>query len=137
MEKGLADFVCVKQLAAQSEHDFLGKAAIIGALEALLDGRQEAFDAFAALTASHGDPEALFMYGACQARIGDAEGAIATLGRSVDGGFTVPQALRDHPWLAPLRGDRRVQALLERADDARREAGRAFLDAGGPALLGS
>ncbi|MFN8091657.1 MAG: hypothetical protein U0599_05425 [Vicinamibacteria bacterium] len=111
--------------------------AIIGALEALLDGRQEAFDAFAALTASHGDPEALFMYGACQARIGDAEGAIATLGRSVDGGFTVPQALRDHPWLAPLRGDRRVQALLERADDARREAGRAFLDAGGPALLGS
>jgi serine/threonine protein kinase/tetratricopeptide (TPR) repeat protein len=110
--------------------------SIIRALGALLDQHEDAFAAFAALAASHGDPEALFMYGACQARIGDRSAAVATLGASVDGGFAVPQALREHPWLAAVRADPAMAVLLERAEAARREAGRAFLEAGGPSLLG-
>ncbi len=50
----------------------------------------EAAAAFAELAATHTDPEALFMYGSCQARVGDGRGALAALTSAVDGGFTVP-----------------------------------------------
>ena len=78
-------------------------ASIVRALLALVDRSPDAAAAFAELAATHTDPEALFMYGACQARVGDTARAHSTLVASVEGGFTVPQALRDHPWLAPLR----------------------------------
>ena len=71
-------------------------------------------------------------------RIGDT--ARAHCRRStpaVDGGFTVPQALRHHPWLAPLREASTFGLLVARAEAARDEAQRAFQAAGGPALLGA
>ena len=111
-------------------------AAIVRALLALLDRSPDAAEAFAELAATHTDPEALFMYGACQARVGDTARALPTLVASVEGGFTVPQALRDHPWLAPLRETSTFGALLARAEAARSEAEQAFGAAGGPALLG-
>jgi hypothetical protein len=52
------------------------------------------------------------------------------------GGFTVPEALRRHPWLEPLRGEAAFGALVERAEAVRGDAGRAFHEAGGPVLLG-
>jgi hypothetical protein len=110
--------------------------AVLRALTALLDGRAEAAPAFADLAARHSDPEALFMYGTCQARVGDHGPALATLVASVDGGFASPQALRVHPWLAPLHGDPAFTGLLERAEAAHRQAAEAFHEAGGPALLG-
>ncbi len=109
--------------------------AIVRALEGMLDGAPDAFEAFASLATGHSDPEALFMYGAGLARLGDPR-ALAILGASVDGGFTVPQGLREHPWLSSVRGDPVMAAVVERAEAARRETGRAFLEAGGPALLG-
>jgi tetratricopeptide (TPR) repeat protein len=110
--------------------------AIVRALAALVDRSPDAAEAFAELASTHKDPEALFMYGACQARAGDAERALPTLLACVEGGFTVPQALRDHPWLAPLREAPAFGPLVARAEAARAEAERAFLQAGGPALLG-
>lgn len=112
-------------------------AAILRALLALLDRSPDAAEGFAELAATHTDPEALFMYGACQARVGDAGRALPTLVASVEGGFTVPQALRDHPWLAPLREASTFGRLVERAEAARGEAERAYQAAGGPALLGT
>jgi serine/threonine protein kinase len=88
----------------------------------------------ARMAAVHTDPEALFMYGACQAQAGDLEGATDTIARVVDGGYTVPEGLR-HPWLAPVGGPR-LDALVARAEAGRRQAEQAFRDAGGPALLG-
>jgi len=111
-------------------------AAILRALLALVDRSPHAAEAFAELAATHTDPEALFMYGACQARVGDTARALPTLVASVEGGFTVPQALRDHPWLAPLRETPTFGALVARAEAARSEAEQAFRAAGGPALLG-
>jgi serine/threonine-protein kinase len=110
--------------------------AMLRALRALLEQGPDAAAEFAGLAATHSDPEALFMYGSCQARAGDAGGALPALAAAVEGGFAVPQALRDHPWLEPLRAGGALTALIERAEAARREAGRAFLDAGGPTLLG-
>jgi len=109
-------------------------AAILRALAALVDRSPDAAEVFAELAATHTDPEALFMYGACQAHIGDTAGALRTLSAAVDGGFAVPQALR-HPWVDSLRGDS-LDALVTRAEAARSVAERAFREAGGPALLG-
>ena len=111
--------------------------AVRRALLALLDRRPETAEVLAELAAAHSDPEALFMFGACQARIADTGPALATLVASVDGGFGVPQALRGHPWLASIREDPAFAALVERAEASRREAERAFREAGGPALLGT
>ena len=111
-------------------------AAIARALVALVDRSPDAAAAFAELTATHTDPEALFMYGTCLARIGDTARAHSALFASVEGGFTVPQALRHHPWLAPLREASSFGLLVARAEAARDEAQRAYQAAGGPALLG-
>jgi serine/threonine protein kinase len=111
-------------------------AAILRALTALVDRSPKAAEIFAELAATHTDPEALFMYGACQARLGDTLRALPTLVASVDGGFTVPEALRNHPWLASLRDDAAFAALVGQAEASRRQAERAFREAGGPALLG-
>jgi hypothetical protein len=105
------------------------------ALEALLDGRrEEAVATFANIVAAHTDPEAFFMYGACQAHLGDAARALATLAAGVETGFTVPQALA-HPWLQSLPREA-LDPLRARAEAGRAEAERAFEQAGGPALLG-
>ncbi|HYN01540.1 MAG TPA: protein kinase [Vicinamibacteria bacterium] len=112
-------------------------ASIVRALLALVDRSPDAAAAFAELAATHTDPEALFMYAACQARVGDTAGAHSTLVASVEGGFTVPQALREHPWLTPLRDAPSFGPLVERAEAARRVAERDFQEAGGPALLGA
>jgi TolB-like protein len=103
-------------------------------LVALIEGRPEAKDAFAELAATHKDPEALFMYGACQARIGDPGAALRTITAAVEGGFAAPGALA-HPWLASLRGPS-LDSLAARAEEVRREAERVFREAGGPQLLG-
>ncbi|MCJ7486155.1 MAG: tetratricopeptide repeat protein [Candidatus Aminicenantes bacterium] len=56
---------------------------------------------------------------ACLARLGDHAGAIEWLGRAVGWGFSNYRFLSElSPFLAPIRGDRRFQALLE---DARRK----------------
>ena len=110
--------------------------AIRRAFTALLDGSPEAVDAFAALTATHTDPEALFVYGSCQARLGDHAAALVTLAAAVDRGFAPLRSLRSHPWLASLRADATYAGLLARAETTRGDAERAFAEAGGPSLLG-
>jgi TolB-like protein len=109
--------------------------ALRRALLALLDQSPEAAEAFAELAATHSDPEAWFMYAACQARVGDTVRALPMLNAAIDGGFAVPQALA-HPWLVALRGAT-LDALATRAEASRREGEQAFRRAGGPALLGT
>ena len=106
------------------------------ALLALLDRKPETADMFAELAATHSDPEAMFMYGACQVRAGDAMRALPSFVAAVDGGFAVPQALA-HPWLEPLRDEPALARLLERAQASRCQSELAFREAGGPALLGA
>ena len=97
------------------------------ALEAMIDRRAEAADLFAELAATHSDPEAMFMYGACLGRLGDTARALSALTACVDGGFAVPQALA-HPWLASLR--RRRPRRARGASRGLPPRGRAGLPAG-------
>jgi tetratricopeptide (TPR) repeat protein len=107
------------------------------ALFALFSGRPEAVTLLHDALAVHDDPEALFLYGSCQAQLGDDDGAVASLRRAVEGGYHFPQALVSGVWLAGLRRKGRLDALLERAEAGRREAQAAFRDAGGESLLGA
>jgi serine/threonine protein kinase len=108
---------------------------IVRSFGGLLEGRPEAVDGLIQMVAAHWDPEALFMYGCSQARLGETGSALVSIARAVEGGFAVPQALR-HPWLSALAGPE-LEALRERAEAARREAEQAFRDAGGATLLGA
>jgi hypothetical protein len=110
--------------------DLVGEGVI-----AMLAVRPDAVAALRATVAVHTDPEALLLYGLCQARVGDGEAALETLTRAIEGGYLVPEALRN-PWLAPIRGPR-LDALAARAEAGRAEAKLAFETAGGPELLGA
>jgi TolB-like protein/tetratricopeptide (TPR) repeat protein len=82
------------------------------------------------------DPEGLFFAARALAKIGDAGEALALLGQVVHGYF-VPDVLERDAWCAALRGHPRMQALV-RSARARHEAARAaYLEAGGPQLLGA
>jgi tetratricopeptide (TPR) repeat protein len=105
------------------------------AIMAVVEGRPDAVAAMRETVAAHTDPEALYIYALCQARIGDGEAALETLSAAVEGGYDVPQAF-GNTWLDPLRGPR-LDALVARAEAARREAEDTFRMAGGPALLGA
>jgi TolB-like protein len=84
---------------------------------------------------AHTDPEALFIYGAGLAHVGDVEGAVTILTRAVDGGFLLPEAWQ-HPWVVGLLDRADVAALCTRAEAAKGEAERVFREAGGPEVLG-
>jgi tetratricopeptide (TPR) repeat protein len=107
------------------------------ALIALFSGRPEAVTLLHDALAVHDDPEALFLYGSCQAQLGDDDGAVASLRRAIEGGYHFPQALVSGAWLSGLRHKGRLDALVERAEAGRREAQAAFRDAGGESLLGA
>jgi len=103
----------------------------------LIQERAEAKAGFAEIVAMHTDPEALFLYGCCQARLGDRDAALATLAAAAAGGYHVPQAFATQPWLASLQQAPELATLLARAEVGQRAALAAFADAGGPSLLGT
>jgi serine/threonine protein kinase/tetratricopeptide (TPR) repeat protein len=112
-------------------------ATICHGLLDLLAGKPGASAQLAEIVSVHRDPEAFFLFSTMLAYFGDSEHAMGALVRGVEGGFSVPLALRDHPWLASLRGAPRFPALVERAERDRGLALAAFREAGGEALLGA
>jgi len=102
---------------------------------ALLEKRPEAMTILDAALVQHKDPEALFMIGMCQAYARDPR-ALESLGSAVDGGYTVPDALRTNLWLADLKREGKLDTLIDRAEAGRREALRVFGEYRGQDLLG-
>jgi len=106
------------------------------ALVALLQEKSEAMSMLRDVLAVHEDPEALFMYGTCQAYAGD-DGALASLSKAVESGYHVPAALLSNAWLSGLRAQGRLDTLVQRAQAGRSEACRVFRENGGEDLLGA
>ena len=70
------------------------------------------------------------------AKVGATDLALEFLERVVGAGFSCPKTMRDDIWLAPVSGDPRFLALLEKAEEQHQDAKRAFVAAGGGKLLG-
>ena len=68
--------------------------------------------------------------------MGAHDEALALLDHVVHGYF-VPDLLERDPWLASLRGDRRMQDLIRAARERHEAAAVAYREAGGPQLLGT
>jgi hypothetical protein len=82
------------------------------------------------------DPEGLYFGGRMLTRVGENEKALDLLDRVVAGGLYNVTAFAGDPWLEPLRGHPRFEAILERAREGREMSRKAFLEAGGERLLG-
>jgi tetratricopeptide (TPR) repeat protein len=68
-----------------------------------------------------GDKEISWHFADCLALIGDKEGALGWLANSIERGLINDRFFSEYdPFLAPLRGDRRFQALMERAHEKQR-----------------
>jgi TolB-like protein len=106
------------------------------AFVALLEKQAGAMAMVHDVLAVHEDPEALLLYGTCQAYAGD-DGALSSLEQAVEAGYHVPAALLKNAWLSGLRREGRLDALVERAEAGRSDASRAFRENGGEELLGA
>lgn len=82
------------------------------------------------------DPEGIFHAARFLGLIEERELALETLTRVVRGGFFCGGALLRDPWFTALQGEPRFQALVQEAEDGRREAVEEYRRAGGERLLG-
>ena len=109
----------------------------LASLRALLEDRRD--ESLAAIGEAIGrrlDAEALYYLARSYARLDEKNQALSTLERAVTGGFLCHQTFERDPWLAPLAGNPRFQAIVEQAQDRSNDARAAFVAAGGPQLLG-
>ncbi|MGH7536914.1 MAG: hypothetical protein ACREMG_15255, partial [Gemmatimonadales bacterium] len=82
------------------------------------------------------DPEGLLFFVRNYARVGETERALATLRRSIEGGFSCPTPLVRDPWLDPLRTEPEFVRLLRVAEERHAVAAEAYTQAGGERILG-
>jgi eukaryotic-like serine/threonine-protein kinase len=82
------------------------------------------------------DPEAIFQEGWLLCDAGDYERGLDYLRRAVSKGYFIAPTLSGRPQFDPLRGRPDFQAILAEAEEGRRWALGAFVEAGGNRLLG-
>ena len=107
-------------------------------LMAWLDGRPERMepgDALGALKIND-DPEAIFQEGWLLCDVGEHERGLPHLQKAVAKGYYVAPTLSRRTQFDPLRGRPEFGALLQQAEEGRRQALAAFHNAGGSRLLG-
>ena len=83
------------------------------------------------------DPEARFFLALRLARFGGEDRALEILVDVVDRGYFCYDTFTRNPWLDPLRDRSDFRAILLKAERGHQQARRAFIDAGGLALLGA
>jgi len=83
------------------------------------------------------DPEARFFLALRLARFGGEDRALEILVDVVDRGYFPYDTFTRNPWLDPLRDRSDFREILLKAERGHQQARRAFIDAGGLALLGA
>ena len=82
------------------------------------------------------DPEGTYFVARTLTHVGETELGLATLADVVSRGFCCVRALRQDPWLAPARTDRRFAEVVSDAEVRVRAAEATYREAGGEDLLG-
>jgi TolB-like protein/tetratricopeptide (TPR) repeat protein len=135
---GLAEMGRLEEaVAGFRDIEAMGREPGISAYRHALEGDAEATRRGVARLVAEGfrDPEGLFFSSRALARVGAFDEALALL-ETVVHGYFVPAALDRDAWLAPLRGDRRMEAIVRAARERHEAARAAYVEAGGPQLLG-
>jgi hypothetical protein len=84
------------------------------------------------------DPEGVYFIVRALVRLGQPSAALDLLERQVvEAGFFCPQVLLCDPWLDPVRGERRFNAIVARARERSQDAEAEFRHLGGDRLLAS
>jgi serine/threonine protein kinase len=112
--------------------------AFLSSLRALIEGNgAESLEA-TEKTLAHfsSDAEAKYYLARQLAHLGARPRALEEMRKVVERGFYCAQTFARDPWLEAIRDDPDFVRTVEMAERGRREASRAFLDAGGETLLG-
>jgi len=112
---------------------------MIGSSIALLSGRHE--EALARMREvatkwAPRDPCPRYYIARQLSAAGDPARALEILETTIEDGFLPLPLMRFDPWLDPMRGEPRFQALVRRAEERRRAAERVFFQAEGDRILG-
>ena len=111
---------------------------MMGAARAVLEGnREEAVATIRAFMSRPFDPEGVYFMARNLARLDEHTSALELLERIVKEGFFSYQILQRDPWLDPIRGERRFNAIVARARERSQDAEAEFHRLGGDQLLGS
>jgi serine/threonine protein kinase/Tfp pilus assembly protein PilF len=115
-------------------HLFMGASRQI-----LEDDREKALASIHQFIATHVfDPEGVYFVVRALVRLGQPSAALDLLApQVVEAGFFCPQILLCDPWLDPIRGERRFNAIVARARERSQDAEAEFHRLGGDQLLGS
>jgi serine/threonine protein kinase/tetratricopeptide (TPR) repeat protein len=115
----------------------LGKLYLTS-LRTLLEGKREESLAVSEelMQATFRDPEGMYYLARQFAYLRQEAQALEMLSRAIDNGFFCHPAMLRDPWLDSLRTRTEFMALLNKAQQLRREASTAFLAGGGDSLLG-
>ncbi len=81
------------------------------------------------------DPEGVYLVARSLAFIGQHASALDLFAHIVEAGFFCPQILLRDPWLDPVRGERRFNAIVARARERSQDAEAEFRRLGGDQLL--
>jgi tetratricopeptide (TPR) repeat protein len=101
----------------------------------LEDNRKEALAMLREFIARPFDPEGLYFMSRYFVHIDEHAQALDTLDRVVKEGFFAYQILLKDPWLDPIRGERRFNAIVARARERFQDAEAEFHRLGGDQLL--
>ena len=110
-----------------------------GSRQILENDRESALAAINRFRTVHSfDPEAIYFVVRALVQLGEPSLALDLLERDVvEAGFFCPQSLLCDPWLDPIRGERRFNAIVARARERSLDAETEFRRLGGDQLLGS
>ena len=122
-----------RRLEKQTGASQVTTRAFLAVLERDADAFAPRFDALAKSTR---DPENLYYSSLMAAYVGDTERTLATLERTVQGGWLCHATIEGEPWLAHVRDTPRFRELVAEAKTRHEQAAAAFIEAGGNQLLG-